>query len=130
MRFCFENVTFEKLGLDDDFGTPGDEPWTIIPKTPEIGRAIDAKMHEVTPQKAWFARQYELFADAIASGAPFPVTLADARASLELITACYRVERDRAAVVALPIGAGHPKYGGWAPGQPDASCRAPPRRAE
>jgi len=33
MRFCFENVTFEKLGLDDDF-KPGDEPWTMIPRTP------------------------------------------------------------------------------------------------
>jgi predicted dehydrogenase len=119
MRFCFENVTFERLALDDDSGKPGDEPWTVIPRTPEIGRAIAAKMQEVAPQKAWFARQYELFHEAIASGAAFPVTLADARASLELITACYRAS-ETGRSVALPIGPGDPGYGGWAPGQPDA----------
>ena len=128
MRFCFENVTFEKLGLDDDF-KPGDEPWTMIPRTPEIGRVIVAKMQEVAPQKAWFARQYELFHEAIASGAPFPVTLADARASLELITACYRAS-ETGRSVALPIGPGDFGYGGWAPGQPDAMLPTPAAAAE
>ena len=123
MRFCFENVAFEKLGLDDDF-KPGDEPWTMIPRTPEIGRAIVAKMQEVAPQKAWFARQYELFHEAIASGAPFPVTLADARASLELITACYRAS-ETGRSVALPIGPGDSRYGGWAPGQSGRNVPTP-----
>jgi predicted dehydrogenase len=123
MRFCFENVTFEKLGLDDASSRPGEDPWTVIPKTPEIGRAIAARMSELAPQEAWFARQYELFHEAIASGGPFPVTLADARASLELITACYHASETRT-TVALPIGSGHPKYGGWAPVASDKLRRA------
>jgi predicted dehydrogenase len=123
MRFCFENVTFEKLALDDDSGRPGEEPWTVIPRTPEIGRAIEAKMREVAPQQAGFARQYELFHEALAAGAPFPVTLADARASLELITACYRAS-ETGSSVALPIRPGAPGYDGWAPAMPAATPAA------
>jgi predicted dehydrogenase len=131
MRFCFENVTFEKVALDDDSMKPGEDPWVVIPKTPEIGRAIEAKMQEVQPQRTWFVRQYQLFHEAVASGAPFPVTLADARASLELITACYHASETRSAVT-LPIRADHPKYGGWAPGRSDLEIlrRAAPAAAE
>jgi predicted dehydrogenase len=129
MRFCFENVTFEKVGLDDDSSRPGEEPWTVIPKTAEIGRLIAAKMNEVAPQKSWFARQYELFHEALATGGPLPVTLPDARASLELITACYHASETRSGV-ALPIGPGHPKYAGWAPAQSGFAARATPAAAE
>jgi len=115
--FCFENVTFEKVGFDDDSSKPGEDPWTIIPKTPEIGRAIEAKMKQVKPQRAWFARQYELFHEAIHTGAPLPVELADARAALELITACYH-SNDTGQAVQLPIGPDHPKYRGWVPAEP------------
>lgn len=116
LRFCFENVTFEKMGFDDDSSKPGDDPWTIIPKTPEIGIAIEGKMKEVQPQKAWFARQYELFHEAIHTGGPLPVELADARAALELITACYH-SNETGRVVDLPIGPDHPKYRGWVPAE-------------
>ncbi len=54
---------------------------------------------------------------ALTSGGDLPVTLADARASLELITAIYEsaVSGQR---VTLPIPKDHPRYGGWqaAPG--------------
>jgi hypothetical protein len=40
--------------------------------------------------------------------------VADARASLELITAIYHAGRTRQ-VVTLPIGADHPLYAGWQP---------------
>ena len=114
MRFCFENVTFEKTGYDNDSARPGEDPWVVIPKTPQIGEAIEAKMRELKPQKSWFARQYELFHEAIATGGPLPVTLADARASLELITACYQASETQS-VVHLPIDPEHPRYRGWAP---------------
>ena len=71
-------------------------------------------MRELKPQKSWFARQYELFHEAIATGGPLPVTLADARASLELITACYHASETQS-VIHLPIKSEHPRYGGWAP---------------
>jgi len=120
LRLCFENVTFERTGYDEDSARPGNEPWIILPKDADIGRAIDAKLGEVEPQRSWFARQYELYADAIASGAPLPVTLADARAAIELITAMFESDENRS-VVELPINAGHPKYDGWLPAQAHAS---------
>jgi predicted dehydrogenase len=116
LRFCFEKVTFEKVGFDDDSSRPGEDPWTVIAKTPEIGRAIEAKMNEVQPQKAWFARQYELFHEAIHTGGPLPVELAEARAALELITACYH-SNETGRAVELPIGSSHPKYRGWVPSE-------------
>jgi predicted dehydrogenase len=118
MRFCFENVTFEKIGYDNDSSRPGEDPWVIIPKTPKIGEAIEAKMKELKPQKSWFARQYELFHEAVTTGGPLPVTLADARASLELITACYHASETQS-VVHLPIESEHPRYRGWAPASSD-----------
>src|SRR5262249_44775044 len=116
MRFCFENVTFEKVGLDDDSSRPGEDPWLVIPKNPKLGRAIEAKMAELQPQKAWFARQYELLHEAIHTGGPLPVELSDARAALELITACYH-SNETGRAVELPIGPNHPKYRGWVPAE-------------
>jgi predicted dehydrogenase len=116
LRLCFEHVTFEKQCFDDDSAKPGNEPWLTIPKNADAGAAIAAAMAEVPPRTAWFARQYELFHDALATGAPFPVTLADARASLELITALFDSDRTGRSVP-LPITAAHPLYGGWVPQQ-------------
>ena len=118
LRLCFENVTFEKQCFDEDSARPGNEPWTTIPKTPEIGAEIERRMREIGPQKTWFARQYELFHDAIRTGEPFPVTLADARISLELITALFDSSAT-GAVAHLPIGPEHPLYHGWIPRAPD-----------
>lgn len=121
MRFCFENVTFEiDTGRQGDGGSgsagrPGDPEWLMIPKTPEIGAAIQAAMDSVIPDTApRFARQFKLFHDALTTGGPFPVTLEDARRSLELITAIFHSDAT-GAVVALPIGPEHPRYHGWVP---------------
>lgn len=116
LRLCFENVTFEKQCFDEDSAHPGNEPWVVIPKTPELGVALQRKMDEIASQKAWFVRQYELFHGAIATGSPFPVTLDDARASIELITAMFQSDASDAAV-RLPIGPGDPMYEGWIPRQ-------------
>jgi predicted dehydrogenase len=114
LRLCFENVTFEKQCLDEDSAKPGNEPWVTIPKDAEIGRAIEEKTREIVPQQAWFVRQYELFHDSLAEGTPFPVTLDDARRSIELITAMFASD-EAGAVVRLPIAAGHAYYDGWLP---------------
>lgn len=114
LRLCFENVTFERTAYDEESARPANEPWMVLPKDAEVGQAIEAKLAEVTPQHAWFVRQYELFAEAISMETPFPVTLADARASIELVTAMFESEESRS-VVRLPIAAGHRKYHGWFP---------------
>ena len=51
---------------------------------------------------------------ALETAGPLPVTLADARRSLELITALYHAAETGEAV-SLPIRADHPKYGSWRP---------------
>jgi predicted dehydrogenase len=43
---------------------------------------------------------------------PLPVTSADARRALELVTAIYQ-SSDSGADVALPIGPDSPKYADW-----------------
>ena len=43
-----------------------------------------------------------------------PVTLADARSSLELVTAAYHSART-GEMVSLPVDADHPGYRGWRP---------------
>jgi predicted dehydrogenase len=51
---------------------------------------------------------------ALEAGGPLPVTLDDARRSLELITALYHAA-ETGTPVALPIGKDHPKYRIWRP---------------
>ena len=63
-------------------------------------------------------------------GPSFPVTLADARASIELITAIYHSARTRAPV-RLPLDAAHPLYGAGSHPAPDPARgerRGAPRR--
>jgi len=114
LRLCFENATFEKQCEGEDAGRPGDDPWTVIPANPAIGAELARVMAEIPEASSGFARQFELFAQALETGAPFPVTLADARRSLELITALFH-SHETGRAVTLPISASHEKYHGWTP---------------
>jgi predicted dehydrogenase len=121
LRFCFENVTFEKQCEGDAAGRPGDEPWTVIPATPEIGQRLAEAMAAVPSRKSGFARQFELFADALDTGAAFPVTLTDARRSLELVTALFHAN-ETGKTVPLPLSRDHPKYRSWRPAPTEATA--------
>ena len=110
----FEHVTFEKLCFDEDSRFPANEPWTMVPKSADVGRALAAKMAELPSQRGWFARQFALFHAALRDGGELPVTLADARTSLELVTALYHAA-ETGRTVSLPIPPDHPKYTGWIP---------------
>ena len=48
----------------------------------------------------------------LATGAAFPVTLEDARRSLELITAWFE-SAETGVAIDLPIMPDHPRYQGW-----------------
>jgi predicted dehydrogenase len=124
VRLCFEHATLELLAFEEDASQPGNVPWTVLPRTPEIGNAISAKMAEVPPTSSGFVRQYELFHEALLTEGPMPVSLEDARRSLELITAIFQsTETGRA--VSLPLLADAPKYDGWGPEKPAASPAKP-----
>jgi predicted dehydrogenase len=118
IRLCFEHGTIERVAAGAAAIRPGDEPWAIIPRTADRAAAIDAVARDVgASPHAGFARQFELFHAALLGGTELPVTLADARRSLELITALFHAA-ETGTVVDLPIGPDHPRYDGWVAGRP------------
>ncbi|WGF87711.1 Gfo/Idh/MocA family protein [Marinivivus vitaminiproducens] len=120
LRFCFENVTFES---SQGPYCPGDDPWRIVPRTPEIGERIEQALTDWTFVPSRFAGQLAAYHDALDAGGSLPVTLQDSRRSLELLTALYHsAETGRA--VELPIGNDHPKYASWRPAAPAGSFMA------
>lgn len=111
LRFVFENLVAES---HNSAYRSTSEPWKIYPDTPEAGAAIDAALQRFHPQPEGFAGQFVGFSEALCSGSAFPVTMADARQALELLTAFFWSARTRQAVD-LPIPPDHPYYRGWLP---------------
>ncbi len=110
-RFSFSGLSAESN--DRPYTNSGD-PWTFTPDTPEQGARIEAALAQFEPLPERFEGQFARFATALRNGEELPVTLADARVSLELLTAMYTSARSGAAVE-LPIEPAHPAYAGWAP---------------
>ena len=112
LRFMFGDLTVESRSTHPY--RPGDDPWHFKGKTPEIDAAIAATFAALQPTLESFTGQLARIHAGIA-GTPTPVTLADARASLELITAIYH-SAETGTPVELPLPADHPLYGRWTPG--------------
>ncbi|HTJ59039.1 MAG TPA: Gfo/Idh/MocA family oxidoreductase [Devosiaceae bacterium] len=111
IRLAFENVTFESGHSPYE---PGTRPWRIIPASPEVDVRIQALLRGRRPVAPRFEGQFAALYQALAAGGPLPVTTADARRALELVTAFYHSAETRTDVT-LPIGRENPKYGGWVP---------------
>lgn len=111
LRLMFENVTFES---DHEAYSPGNKPWTILPRNDEAKQRIDALIEgwRHVPQR--FETQMALFHAAIEGKGPLPVTSADSRRALEIVAAFYHSSETRAEV-SWPIGTEHPKYKSWLP---------------
>ena len=112
LRFVFSDMTVESDSPEPY--RPGKEPWHFMGKTAAIAAAIDAALSDFVPTLESFAGQFARIHDCIVNGAPTPVTLADARASLELITAIY-YSAESGLQQTLPIAADHPRYASWVP---------------
>ena len=110
-RFCFERLAAES---NTEAYLNSCDPWTFTADTPEARADIDRVLASVEPQPEHFAGQFGRFLDALASGGDPPVTLHDARAALELVSALYLSARERREI-RLPIPSEHPVYRGWAP---------------
>ena len=110
-RFCFRNLSAES---DTRPYTNTGDPWTFTPDTPEAGARIEAVLAGFEPQPEGFAGQFYRFSRALESGGPLPVTLQDARDSVELNTAIY-ASAHSGQPVSLPLPIDHPMYSGWAP---------------
>jgi predicted dehydrogenase len=110
LRLCFEHVTFESARAPY---APGDDPWAILPASREVERRIAEALVGYRSIPARYEGQLGAYHAALTSGGALPVTLADARASLELATALYHSAATDAPVN-LPIAVAHPSYTGWA----------------
>jgi predicted dehydrogenase len=110
-RFCFSNLTAESN--TEPYANTA-EPWTFTGDSPELEAQIEGALAGFVPLPEGFAGQFYRFYQALRDGSALPVSLAEARASLELITAIYH-SAETGQVVQLPIGEEHPKYTGWRP---------------
>jgi predicted dehydrogenase len=130
-RFVFDNLVAESNTRP--YSNSGD-PWTFSADPPEHAVAIDAALAtlehtgvsapEIAPAPgdghtlkgyappAGFDAQLDAFHTALATGGELPVTIADARAAIELLTAIYHSAQTGRAVE-LPLGIDHPAYNGW-----------------
>ena len=111
-RFHFANLSAESG--TSPYESSGD-PWNITADTDAAAAEIDRVLEGWPSRPEGWWGQFERFADFLdrGEGDP-PVTLADARASIELVTALYDSGR-RGVDVELPLAADHPLYAGWLP---------------
>lgn len=109
LRFCFDNIVGES-GREPY--NPGHEPWTFPNDDPQAAAAIEAGFEDFEPLPERFPGQFHRLHTALTGGGPLPVTLTDARRSVELLTAAYWSSMT-GEVVPLPLGPEHPFYGGW-----------------
>lgn len=110
-RFCFSGFVAESNRRP--YTNSGD-PWTFTGDTPELAARIEGALARFAPLPEGYEGQFSRFQRALQDGTELPVTLADARASLELIAAMYHSARTGRSV-ALPLGAEHPGYASWLP---------------
>ncbi|MGH6924399.1 MAG: Gfo/Idh/MocA family protein [Propylenella sp.] len=111
LRFCFAGLTAESNRSPYN---PGTAPWTFLAADPDRQKAIGAAVAEVPLGPERNTGQFLRLHKALTEGGPLPVSIADARPSLELVTAAYHSARTGQPVT-LPIGPEHPLYEGWLP---------------
>ncbi|MCB2009320.1 MAG: Gfo/Idh/MocA family oxidoreductase [Geminicoccaceae bacterium] len=110
LRFCFRDLCAESGRAPYN---PGHEPWTFPHDDGEQAARIEAALADFEPLPERFVGQFHRMHKAITEGGPPPVTLADARRSIELLTAIY-ASVNSGETVRLPISNDHPFYRGWA----------------
>jgi len=110
---------FHFAGFSAESGTSpyqsASAPWDVTPAT-EAAAAELERLRAAQGKRAedWWG-QFERYAGFLdGAAADPPVTLADARASIELLTALYDSAR-RGVDVTLPMEPDHPLYRGWLP---------------
>jgi predicted dehydrogenase len=111
MRFSFANLSAESSTKPYSCGA---DPWIFTPDTPEAATLIEESLARFEPLPEGFPGQLYRFYHALKTGTELPVTVQDARRSMELISAIYYSDRT-GRPVELPLGADHPTYQGWMP---------------
>ncbi len=111
LTWHFEHVTIHSGTHPYD---PASEPWTFEFPDDETAAKAERLWAAGSPQPRQFTGQFQQFVDAVGEGRPPPVTLDDAKATLELVTAWYQSARTRS-VERFPLAADHPGRASWRP---------------
>ncbi len=106
----FEHVTIESSTEAYD---PARGPWRFAFRSAEAEQRAAAVWEATASSPGLYSGQFQAFVDALPNG-PLPVTLADATATIELVTAFYTAARS-GETVALPLDAQHAARQGWGP---------------
>jgi len=109
LRLCCENVTM--VSSLSPY-TPNRDPWTFIPKAPKDETFIADALVGAADGPEGYTEQFQKFHAALETGGDLPITLADGRRSIELLTALYEAAGSGARVT-LPLANDHAAYGGW-----------------
>ena len=109
LRLYFDGLTVESNHSPYNAGTA---PWTFVADDPDRQEAIDAAVKEVEFLPERNTGQFYHLHKALTEGTALPVSIADARPSIELLTAAY-YSAHTGTEVRLPIGRDHPFYDGW-----------------
>lgn len=107
----FDNVTITSSTEAYD---PAAGPWTFEFRRSAFAEEAEQVWADHAPGPTEYTGQFQGLVDALGSGTSPPVTLADARASLELVTAWYHSART-GSVETLPLAADHPARASWLP---------------
>ncbi len=110
LRIVAENVT---VTSGEAPGSTASGPFHFAPRDGEDRAWLDQLLATAPTGPEGFAEQFALFADTLDHGAPLPVTMAEARHSLELATAIYHSSKTGQRIT-LPLPPTHPAYAGWA----------------
>ncbi len=112
-RFTFEHLSAESGTEPYDNGA---DPWTYTPAATAAGERVAAFLGDHgdgdEPEAEGYPGQFARYAASRATGAAPPVTLADSRRLLELVTAIYVSAHD-GREVALPLADDDPALDGW-----------------
>lgn len=106
---AFEHVTFESTREPYAVGSG---PWKITARDPSLQARCDRIANEWKDAPNRFAGQMTAFHAALESGAPPPVGIADAAASIGLLTAFYRSAATGREIL-LPFAPNDPARKGW-----------------
>jgi predicted dehydrogenase len=109
LRFCFEGLTAESNHAPYRASS---EPWRFVARTPAQTERIAAALSDFAPHEEGYARQFVLFHEALEGGGTLPITMQDARRSIELASALYH-STATGTEVELPLAPDHPAYDGW-----------------
>ncbi|MBV9671458.1 MAG: Gfo/Idh/MocA family oxidoreductase [Verrucomicrobia bacterium] len=108
-RFTFRNISAES---STEPYSNSREPWIFCFDADSVESGITNALNQFHPLPEGYAGQFYRFYHAVQNGVELPVTMGDARATLEVVAAVYH-SSETGKPVQLPIGPGHAKYEGF-----------------